>query len=117
MKLLQIIALAIVFAIVGCTTPINKDGYSKPTVLTQAPSYLKEFPLGTVSKKSLIENIGIPTRTNELEGKVYYSYELGEGYGLRQFVYEITNGMVTDVRYHDQGPYNGMSAKKQKGIK
>ena len=117
MKVIKIIVALTVLTLTACTTPMNKEGYSKPTIMTQAPGYLKSFPLGRISKTSLLENLGIPDKTSKLDDKTYYSYELGEGYGLRQFVYEITDDKVTDVRFHDQGPYNGMSAKKQQGLK
>lgn len=107
-----LITIMLAILISGCATP-TKDGYSKPTIMTNPLSYLGSFPLGNVSKDSLISNLGIPDKTSELDGKTYYSYELGNGYGKRQYVYELTNGVVTDVRYHDQGPYNGSSAKQQ----
>ena len=111
-KVAILIAITMYFLVSGCATP-TKDGYSKPTIMTNPLSYLDRFPLGKVTKESLINNLGIPDKTSDLEGKTYYSYELGEGYGKRQYVYELTDGIVTDVRYHDQGPYNGSSAKQR----
>ena len=107
-------AVTLYFLVSGClpSTPV-KDGYSKPTIMSDPLSYLDSFPLGKVTKENLINNLGIPDKTSDLEGKIYYSYELGEGWGKRQYVYELTDGVVTDVRYHDQGPYNGSSAKQR----
>jgi hypothetical protein len=112
MKKIAMIVVVMSLLIAGCAAT-NKDGYSKPTIMTNPLSYLDSFPLGKVSKESVIGNLGIPDKTSEFEGKTYYSYELGEGYGKRQYVYELTNSIVTDVRYNDQGPYNGSSAKQR----
>lgn len=111
-KAIAFIVVTMSLLIVGCATPVI-DGYSKPTVATNVVSYLDDFPLGKVTKDSLINNLGIPDKISEFEGKTYYSYDLGHGYGKRQYVYELTDGLVTDVRYHDQGPYNGSSARKR----
>lgn len=106
-----LLLLCFVVAIYGCTP--TTGGFSKPTIFTSPLSYLDSFPLGTVTKDELISNLGIPDKTNEFEGQTYYTYELGEGHGKRQFVYIISGDVVTDVKYHDQGPYNGSSAKKR----
>lgn len=107
-----IVSLLLTLLVYGCGTPMV-SGFSKPTIFTIPPSYLDSFPLGSVTKDELISNLGVPDKSSELDGKTYLAYELGEGYGKRQYVFEISNGIVTDVRYHDQGPYNGSSAKKR----
>jgi len=109
-----LIAIAMSLFLLGCGTPI-RGGFSKPTIFTIPPSYLDSFPLSQVTEESLINNLGLPDKTSNFKGKTYYSYELGRGQGKRQYVYEITDGIVTDVRYHDQGPYNGSSAKQRQG--
>ena len=110
-KVAILFAITLYFLVSGCGTPV-KDGYSKPTLWTIPTSYLDSFPLGKVTKENLINNLGVPDKTSVLEGKTYYSYELG-GQGKKEYVYELTDGVVTDVRYHDQGPYNGSSAKQR----
>ena len=111
-KTISLIVITMFCLMTSCATPVA-DGYSKPTILTNPLSYLSKFPLGKVTKESLINNLGVPDETINLKGKTCCSYELGEGYGKRQFVYELTDGIVTDVHYHDQGPYNGSSAKRR----
>lgn len=96
----------------ACATPSN-SGVSKPTLFTGPLSYLSSFPLNRVSKNELVTNLGVPNNVQKLDDKEYLSYELGAGYGLKQYVYEITGDIITDVRYHDQGPYNGQSAKQR----
>lgn len=96
--------------LISCATP-NKNGISKPTLATSVPSYLDTFPLNQVSKDALIQTVGLPDKSSKIDGKVYLSYEMGTGFGKRQWIYEITDNIVSNVRYHDSGPYNGMSAK------
>lgn len=93
------------------------NSVSKPTISTKPPSYLRNFPLGSVSKDELTSNLGAPDNTIEMGDIMYFAYELGEGEEKRQYVYEISDGIVTDVKYHDQGPLNGSSAKKMQGNK
>lgn len=92
-------------------TPPTVKGVTKPTIFTAPPRYLDSFPLGTVTEEDLINNLGIPGDSYKLNGKTYLSYEIAKS--GRKFVYVLSNGVVTDVVYHDQGPYNGASAKKR----
>ena len=113
MKNKYLIILLILLA--GCATPAL-SGFSKPTIFFNPLSYLDKFPLGVITQESLISNLGLPDKSYDFDGKTYLSYQLGEGYGLREYVYVISNGVVTDVQYHDQGPSNGSSALKRKKI-
>lgn len=106
------VCIVLALVVYGCATP-SMSGFSKPTILTNPLSYLDSFPLGLVTKDEIISNLGVPDKSSGLDGKTYLAYELGEGYGKRQYVFELSNGIVTDVRYHDQGPYNSSSAKKR----
>jgi hypothetical protein len=94
----------------NCTVN-TQSGFSKPTIFTNPVKYLSNYSLGNVSKSDLISGMGIPDKTVEFEGQSFYSYEFGEGYGRREFIYVVQGGVVVDVRYNDQGPYNGSSAK------
>jgi hypothetical protein len=91
---------------------VLNNSVSKPTISTKPPSYLGNFPLNSVSKDQLIGNFGEPDKTVAMGDTIYLAYELGEGGEKRQYVYEISDGIVTDVKYHDQGPLNGSSARK-----
>lgn len=109
------ILLVIVSLVIACTTPLivtADEQLKKTTIFTNPIKYLKKIPLNSFSMEEVISVLGMPDKSNELMGKTYLSYELGEGYGKREFVYEITNGKLTDVRYHDQGPYNGSKASE-----
>ena len=109
---MKILVLILMLCICGCVTPMV-GGFNKPTIMTKPMSYLDNFSLGSVTKGELISNCGIPDKTNEYEGKTYLTYEVGQGYGKRQFVYILSNDVIVDVQYHDQGPYNASSAMKR----
>jgi len=89
----------------------------KPTIFTIPTSYLARFPLGVVTKDKLIDSLGVPDKTTQFEDKTYLAYEVGNknSYGAREFVYVFLDNVVVDVRYNDQGPYNGSSAKEIQG--
>jgi hypothetical protein len=89
----------------------------KPTIFSIPTSYLARFPLGVVTKDKLIDSLGIPDKTTQFEGKTYLAYEVGNknSWGAREFVYVLADNIVIDVRYNDQGAYNGLSAKETQG--
>lgn len=108
---IPILTLVVLLSITGCAS-VSKEGISKPTIYTSPTSYLENFPLGSITEENLINHLGLPDKSTQLNGKSYYSYEVGSGYGERQYIYEVSGGIVTNVRYNDQGMYNGSSAKK-----
>lgn len=110
-KIISLTNLMIFLLTVGCAS-VSKDGISKPTIYTSPISYLENFPLNSISEEKLINHLGLPDKSTQLNDKSYYSYEVGKGYGERQYIYEVNNGIVTNVRYNDQGMYNGSSAKE-----
>ena len=112
MKKLLFIGIILVSLFVVSCASTSPDGYSKPTIFTSPISYLNDFPLNSVKKENLIIHLGLPDKSDEFEGKIYYSYEVGEDYGKREYIFEVTDDVITDVRYNDQGPYNGSSAKQ-----
>jgi len=109
--IIPLLTLMVFLSITGCAS-VSKDGISKPTIYTSPTSYLKSFPLGSITEESLINHLGLPDKSTQLNGKNYYSYEIGTGYGEKQYIYEVNDGIVTNVRYNDQGMYNGSSAKE-----
>ena len=103
--------LAVLFVLAGCAAT-GPNGTPVPSVVTNPASYLEDFPLNSVTKDDLIEDVGMPDKSMESGGQTYLSYEIGEGWGEREYIYVIEDGVVTNIRYNDQGPYNGSSAKR-----
>jgi hypothetical protein len=109
--LILIVGAAIVSA---CASPA---GGLKPSVVTVPTGYLENFPLGLVTENEMISESGPPDRTADIGGKKAYVYELGEGYGKRTYTYIVDNGVIADVLYNDQGPYNGITARSRQQLK
>lgn len=100
-----IVALIILSACAGA-------GGLKPSIATSPPGYLQSFPLGSVTETEMISKSGPPDRTIDFGGKKAFVYQLGEGLGVRTFTYIFEHGVIADVLYNDNGPYNGSTAKK-----
>ena len=90
-------------------------GGLKPTLTTSPPSYLRSFPLASLTEFDLVAQAGPPNSTLEIAGKKAFVYRLGEDFGARTFTYTFDNGVVTDVIYNDNGPYNGSRASGMQG--
>jgi len=109
-----ILFIALSMFLVAGSAMAKEAKIPKPTIFTIPTSYLAHFPLGAVTKDKLIDNLGIPDKTTQFEGKTYFAYEIGNknSWGAREFVYVLSDDIVIDVRFNDQGPYNGSSAKE-----
>ncbi|RJQ20033.1 MAG: hypothetical protein C4560_05535 [Nitrospiraceae bacterium] len=84
----------------------------RPTLFTIPTNYIYNFPLEkTITKQELIDLMGVPDKSLDMDGMTYLTYEMGEGHGARQWIYIIKDNIIWDVRYHDQGPFNGISAR------
>lgn len=95
----------------GCAS-VGPHGSDKPTIMTNPPSYLESFPLNSVTQGQLVQDLGVPDKSINVGNQTLLSYEVGEGWGEREYIYVIEDDVVTDVRYNAQGPYNGSSASE-----
>lgn len=104
-----------VLAIVGLLLVVGSGTFAaddlKISIWTNPKTYLKEFPIG-IDQAEIYNQLGVPVNTMRMGEKEIWVYQVGEGYGLRKFSFEILNGKVIDVRYNDQGPWNGKTAKE-----
>lgn len=110
-KGLSLVVLAFAIVFVGCASQ-PKGGLGKPTVMTSPPEYLESVGLGTHTKQDVLSTVGTPDKETELEGLDHWSYKLGEGYGERTFTYIFDGKTLVNVRYNDQGPHNGLTARE-----
>ena len=106
------VQLILALLLTACAAPA---GGLKATIFTSPPTYLKEFPLDTISEADMLARVGPPDKVVDAAGKKRLVYQMGNHYGQRTFSYELTGGMVTDVIYNDNGPYNGLSARNLQG--
>ncbi|PHR57267.1 MAG: hypothetical protein COA44_06095 [Arcobacter sp.] len=108
MKKILFAALAVVF--IGCSGA-SKYGIKKPSIWTAPTSYAKNFPINKVTRKQLIEVLGLPEDSKVIGDEEYLSYRLGTGEGVRQYVYTVKNDIVVNFTYNDNGPSNGVNTR------
>jgi hypothetical protein len=85
------------------------------------PRYLRQIPLGQITERQLLDQLGIPQARMEVDGQDRWQYErIDQQNGLRlTWSYVLVDGVVFDVIHNATGcvfgkcPYNGMSARAQ----
>ena len=107
-------SLALLGLLVSVVALADKQ-LTKPSAFTNPVKYLTSVPLGQLSMDEALGVLGAPDKQMEVGGKTYLTFEVGEGLGKRQFVYEFSDGKLTDVRFHQSGPYNGSKASELQG--
>lgn len=82
---------------------------------TNPKTYISEFPLNQVTQQELLSQLGVPLRTVSFGGAEYWSYPLVPiADSTRSFTFEIRDGKVTDVQYHNKfvaDQHDGLAAK------
>ncbi len=92
-------------------TPACAGDLSRPTIWSSPSGYLEGVRLGITQEKAM-DSLGVPDEQMQFSGKDLWVYIVGEGWGLRKFTYVFVDGILDDVKYNDQGPYNGITAKQ-----
>lgn len=82
------------------------------SVQTEREVPLKQYPLGVITKLAAFVRHGKPASTVILpNGLEAWTYEVGEGFGLRTYTLEFDQrGVVVDVLYNENGRHDGLSA-------
>jgi hypothetical protein len=115
-----LVVLAMVLSLSGCGMGY---GLRPASDFFHPPSYLADFPLGTVTETELLAKVGPPDRTLDMGGKFGFVYDHNKanryvGNIRRQFTYIMVNGVVDDVLYTDDSVCNGSTARKvQAGVR
>ena len=105
----KLIALALaLFVLSGCTPA----GGIRPTKFSNPSSYLQTFPLGEITEKDMLAQVGPPDRVVEFGGKKAWVYRVQES-GNRTFTYIFGGATVGDVVYNENGGLNGASAREE----
>ncbi len=108
-RLTPILAISVILFAAGC---VSGGGVS---LLTNPKTYLAEYPIGE-PQQGVFDRMGAPDNQTSVDGREVWSYTMGEGYGLRRWSFVFEDGKVYDVRYNDQGPYNGLTARGLQGL-
>jgi len=105
-----IAAAALLVSSIALAADIDRPGLSD-----NPRSYLKEFPLGTVSVEDVIEKIGTPDKSVTVADTTYLTYDIqgNNNHGGRiEYTYIVKDGVVTNVKYLNAGNFFGMEQKE-----
>ena len=105
----SLMVLLIGLALSGCAAQ-QSGGLGKPTIFSSPVSYVETVGLNIYTRQDVMRVLGNPHNVANIGGKEYWSYHLGEGYGDRTYTYIFKGPYFVDVRYNDNGPYNGITA-------
>lgn len=59
---------------------------ARPTIYSTPTGYLADVPLNR-TQQEVFDALGAPTKNTTLMGKEMWTYEVGSGYGLKQFTF------------------------------
>jgi outer membrane protein assembly factor BamE (lipoprotein component of BamABCDE complex) len=97
--------------LLGCATQ-QSGGLGKPSVFSSPVIYMETVGLDIYTREDVLRVLGNPHNVAILGGREYWAYVMGEGYGERTYTYIFRGKRFVDVRYNDNGPYNGITARK-----
>ena len=103
---------ALVLCVLALSLAACVAGGLKPSVWTYPPGYLEGFPLDSVTEAQLFRDVGPPDQEITMTGMRGYVYRLGQHTQARSYTYLMRDGVVYDVVYHENGPYNGRTARE-----
>lgn len=108
----RIVSLLFVATLLSGCASQQAGGLGKPTIYTSPPKYLETVGLNEFTKDEVLAEVGVPDKKQTLRGQDHWSYELGESAGERTYTYIFEDDELVNVRYNDQGPYNGTTARE-----
>lgn len=95
----------------GDTSP---NGVYRPTLATNARSYLKKFPLNRVTPDEIVQYVGTPDKTTSIAGSDYLTYNIEpkDGNGVIEYTFIVKNGIVVNVTYINSGNFFGVTQRE-----
>lgn len=90
------------------------DGVYRPSLSTNAKSYLRDFQLGKVPVEEVLHYVGAPDKSYSLGGKDYVTYEIEPkgGRGTIEYTFVIKGGFVVEVTYLNSGNFFGVTQRE-----
>ncbi|MEW9571537.1 hypothetical protein ABQJ54_07225 [Rhodanobacter sp. Si-c] len=109
--LLGFFCLGLGMAHAGDASP---NGVYRPTLATNARSYLKKFPLNRVSPDEIVQYVGTPDKTASIAGSDYLTYNIEpkKGNGIIEYTFIVKGGVVVNVTYLNSGNFFGVTQRE-----
>jgi len=115
MKHLYIFLSSLALLLPACTTSQSSTGIYRPTLATQPKTYLANFPLNKATEQEVIQAVGTPDKSYSDGETTYATIDIAPkqaSHGVIEYTYEITNGVVTNVRYLNSGNFFGVTQRE-----
>ncbi|MBN8923317.1 MAG: hypothetical protein BGP10_01190 [Rhodanobacter sp. 68-29] len=109
------------FAVVLAVLPIiaiaadkSPNGVYRPSLSTNARSYLRDFPLNKVPADEIVQYVGAPDKSYSLSGKDYITYDIEPkgGKGIIEYTFVVKDGLVVEVTYLNSGNFFGVTQRE-----
>jgi hypothetical protein len=97
-----------IFAMASDKSP---NGVYRPSLSTNAKSYLRNFPLAKVPAEEVVQYVGAPDKSYSLGGKDYVTYDIEPkgGKGTIEYTFVVKDGVVVEVTYLNSGNFFGVT--------
>lgn len=114
MKTLFLAALLALLPLTAFAADKSPNGAYRPSLSTNARSYLREFPLNKVPAEEVVQYVGAPDKTYNLAGKDYVTYDIEPkgGKGVIEYTFVIKDGVVVEVTYLNSGNFFGVTQRE-----
>lgn len=118
MKISIMLAAGLLLVLTFATTgAIAKDksehGVYRPTLSTNAKSYLKKFALNVATTDEVIQYVGTPDKTMSLSGADFLTYNIDpDDNGVIEYTFELKEGVVVNVTYLNSGNFFGVTQRE-----
>ena len=108
---MKAIVFVLIFFLMGCASQ-SQGGLGKPSIFSSPVSYMETIGLGVYTREDVMRVLGNPHNVTDMGDKEYWGYFMGQDYGERTYTYIFQGDLLVNVRYNDNGPYNGLTARK-----
>jgi hypothetical protein len=111
MRKLFVVAALASLPIAATASDKSPNGVYRPSLSTNARSYLRSFPLAKVPADEVVQYVGAPDKTYSLGGKDYVTYDIEPkgGRGTIEYTFVVKDGVVVEVTYLNSGNFFGVT--------
>lgn len=103
-----------VLPIIAIAADKSPNGVYRPSLSTNARSYLRDFPLNKVPADEIVQYVGAPDKSYSLSGKDYITYDIEPkgGKGIIEYTFAVKDGLVVEVTYLNSGNFFGVTQRE-----